>query len=203
MSIDHDHSHGAPREGHSRPDMSEHMIADGARGALIGRRRKLLVILLAALVLTIVGVGAVVFGNSFISPDREMQSLPTASSSEIASNTLAEHESNAERDGPMVKTTGASLDCPVAYVATTGLSPTERGSRELSGLLATQGMAVVPGIVSQVKSQFPEANGAEITNYLLTLYCPVINRNAELSYAQKRTRMLEFSTRMTGKLMDP
>lgn len=203
MRIDQDHSHGAPRDGHSSPDKSEHISADSARGALIGGRRQLLVMLVAVLALTIVGVGAVVFWNRFASSEREMQSSTTASSSETASNTPAEDKADTGGDGPTVKTTATGLDCPVAYVATTGLAPTEKGSQELSGLLAAQGMAVVPDIVSQVKSRFPEANGAEITNYMLTLYCPVINRNAALSDAEKRSRMLEFSTRMTGDLMTP
>jgi hypothetical protein len=60
MSFDQDHSHGAPREGHARPDRSEHITADSARGSLIGGRRQLLVMLVAVLVLSIVAVGAVV-----------------------------------------------------------------------------------------------------------------------------------------------
>jgi hypothetical protein len=59
MSFDQDHSHGAPRESHARPDRSEHITADSARGSLIGGRRQLLVMLIAVLVLTIVGLGIV------------------------------------------------------------------------------------------------------------------------------------------------
>jgi len=42
MSIDPDHSHGAPRVGHARPDRSEHITGDSTRGSLIGGRWQLL-----------------------------------------------------------------------------------------------------------------------------------------------------------------
>lgn len=60
MSIDPNHSHGAPRVGHARPDRSEHITGDSARGSLIGGRFQLLWMLIAALVLTTVGVAIVV-----------------------------------------------------------------------------------------------------------------------------------------------
>lgn len=61
MSIDPDHSHGAPRVAHARSDRSEHITGDSARGSLIGGRWQLLKMLIAALVLTSIGVGIVVF----------------------------------------------------------------------------------------------------------------------------------------------
>lgn len=60
MSSDQDDSHGAPRVSLARPDRSEHITGDSARGSLIGGQRQLLVMLVAVLVLTIVGVGIVV-----------------------------------------------------------------------------------------------------------------------------------------------
>jgi len=63
MSFDQDHSHGAPRVSHARPDRSEHISGDSARGSLIGGRWQLLWMLIAALVLTIIGVEIVVFWN--------------------------------------------------------------------------------------------------------------------------------------------
>ena len=59
MSFDQDHSHGAPRKSHARPDRSEHITSDSARGSLMGGRQQLLVMLVAALILTIIGVGTV------------------------------------------------------------------------------------------------------------------------------------------------
>ena len=61
MSVDQDNSHSAPRFSHARPDRSEHITADSARGSLIGGKKQLLVMLIAALVLIIVGVGNVAF----------------------------------------------------------------------------------------------------------------------------------------------
>ena len=59
MSVDLDNSHSAPRFSHARPDNSEHITADSARGSLIGGKKQLLVMLIAVLVLTIVAVGSI------------------------------------------------------------------------------------------------------------------------------------------------
>ena len=60
MSIDPDRSHGAPRVGHARPDRSEHITGDSARGSLIGGQWQLLWLLIAGLVLTAAGVAIVI-----------------------------------------------------------------------------------------------------------------------------------------------
>ena len=59
MSVDQDNSHSAPRRSHARPDRSEHITTGSARGSSIGGKKQLLVMLIAVLVLTIVGVGSV------------------------------------------------------------------------------------------------------------------------------------------------
>jgi hypothetical protein len=104
-------------------------------------------------------------------------------------------------------TTGvaAALECPVAHPTTTAtaLKETAQDIRENSDLLAAQGGGAVGEIITRLKSRYPKASDAEITNYLVTLYCPVVNQNAATSEAQKSARLEEFSSRVMQELTRP
>ena len=95
-----------------------------------------------------------------------------------------------------------SLECPVAQPATTAsaLQETRQTIDELSGLLAAQGTGVVPEIVAQLRRKYPSAHDAEIANYLVTLYCPVIDRDASLSDSEKADRLGAFSSQVMQTL---
>jgi hypothetical protein len=95
-----------------------------------------------------------------------------------------------------------SLECPVAQPTTTAnaLQETRQTIDEFSGLLAAQGTGVVPEIVSQLRRKYPWAHDAEIANYLVTLYCPVIARDASLSDSEKADRLGAFSSQVMQML---
>jgi len=98
--------------------------------------------------------------------------------------------------------TACALDCPVPQPKTTAsaLQESPQTIEELSALLAAQGTGVVSEIVTQVKRQYPTAQDAEIVNYLVTLYCPVVNQDAALSDAEKADRLSAFSSRVMQTL---
>ena len=98
--------------------------------------------------------------------------------------------------------TACALDCPVPQPKTTAsaLQESPQTIEELSALLAAQGTGVVSEIVTQVKRQYPAAQDAEIVNYLVTLYCPVVNQDAALSDAEKADRLSAFSSRVMQTL---
>jgi hypothetical protein len=98
--------------------------------------------------------------------------------------------------------TACALDCPVPQPKTTAsaLQESQQTIEELSALLAAQGTGVVSEMITQVKRQYPAAQDAEIANYLITLYCPVVNQDAALSDAEKADRLSAFSARVMQAL---
>ena len=95
-----------------------------------------------------------------------------------------------------------ALDCPAPQPATTAstLKESRQSIQEFSDLLAAQGTGVVPEIMTQLRRRYPTAQDAEITNYLVTLYCPVVNRDAALSDAEKAGRLSDFSSQVLQML---
>jgi hypothetical protein len=98
--------------------------------------------------------------------------------------------------------TARALDCPVPQPKTTAsaLQETPQTIEELTALLAAQGTGVVSEIVTSVKRKYPAAQDAEIANYLVTLYCPVVDQNATLSDSEKASRLSAFSSRIMQTL---
>ena len=95
-----------------------------------------------------------------------------------------------------------ALDCPMAQPATTAsaMKETPQDIQTLSNLMAAQGTGVVPEIIAQLKRKYPAVQDAEITNYLVTLYCPVVDKNASLSDAEKSARLGAFSSQVMQSL---
>lgn len=96
-----------------------------------------------------------------------------------------------------------ALECPVPHPTTTAtaIKETEQQIREYATLLAAQGGVAVPKLVGSVKRKYPNASNAEVTNYLVTLYCPALEQNAALSEGEKRARLEAFSSRIMRELV--
>ncbi len=69
--------------------------------------------------------------------------------------------------------------------------------------MAAQGTGVVPEIIAGLRPKYPAAQDAEITNYLVTVYCPVVNQNAALNDAEKAGRLAAFSSQVMQSLAGP
>ncbi len=101
--------------------------------------------------------------------------------------------------------TAGAFECPAPHPMATpsAIKETEPEILEYSNLLAKQGTRVVPEIIAQLKRTHPGIGDADITNFLVTIYCPVVNRNAALGNDQKRKRVMEFSSDVTKRLERP
>ena len=55
----------------------------------------------------------------------------------------------------------------------------------------------VPGIVADLRERHPGVRNAELMNYLVTAYCPVVARLSGLSDAEKRSRVDRFATQVS------
>jgi hypothetical protein len=98
-----------------------------------------------------------------------------------------------------------AFECPAPHptATTNAIGQTEPKIAEYSNLLAKQGARVVPEIIAQLKKKHPGASDAEITNFLVTTYCPVVSRDADLGDDQKRTKIMAFSSEVTKRLERP
>ena len=98
-----------------------------------------------------------------------------------------------------------ALECPLPQPATTAsaLRETKQDIDVLSSLMAAQGTGVVPEIIAGLRRKYPAAQDAEITNYLVTVYCPVVNQNAALNDAEKAGRLAAFSSQVMQSLAGP
>lgn len=91
----------------------------------------------------------------------------------------------------------AALDCPVAQpnAAPGVIRETPAQIDRLANLLGSGDAANrVPDIVRDLRQRYPAAGSAEIVNFLVTAYCPVVNLASGLGDAEKQARLMAFSS---------
>ncbi|OSJ17343.1 hypothetical protein BST63_12055 [Bradyrhizobium canariense] len=95
-------------------------------------------------------------------------------------------------------TPAAALECPVYHPSDTdaAMKETRAQTESFSAMLAARGDRATHSIVKSVRMAHPNASAAEITNFVLTLYCPLVRHNAALSEDQKRARLKAFSAEL-------
>ncbi|MFL5280903.1 MAG: hypothetical protein ACJ8AW_07850 [Rhodopila sp.] len=54
----------------------------------------------------------------------------------------------------------------------------------------------VPLIVNALRSRYPGVSGGEIVNYLITAYCPIINRMPGVSESEKHAKLGVFASQV-------
>jgi hypothetical protein len=88
-----------------------------------------------------------------------------------------------------------ALECPVAHPQ--GGKGVLRESRqtiaEASAKLTEQGSTAAPDLVACLRARHPKATNGEIVNYLVTAYCPVVNRDNAKSEVEKRAQLMQFN----------
>ncbi|MCK1309849.1 MULTISPECIES: hypothetical protein [unclassified Bradyrhizobium] len=95
-------------------------------------------------------------------------------------------------------TPASALECPVYHPSDTdaAIKETRAQTETFEAMLAARGDRATRGIVSSVRMAHPNASAAQITNFVLTLYCPLVRQNAALSVDQKRARLKSFSAEL-------
>ena len=103
------------------------------------------------------------------------------------------------RDSPAL-----ALDCPQAqsHNVRGALKETAQITAAQSGL-AARGSAAIPSLIFQIRKNNPDSTDGEITNYLITAYCPVVNGRQELSEQQKRADLARFEPDPTATSVNP
>jgi hypothetical protein len=88
-----------------------------------------------------------------------------------------------------------ALECPVSHSQSGKgvLQETPQAIAAMSKVLAANAAGAAPDIVAGLKQRHPNASNGEIINYLVTAYCPVVNRQRGQSEATKRAQMAHFN----------
>jgi len=88
-----------------------------------------------------------------------------------------------------------ALECPAPRPAGAPgtIQETPAQISELSQLLASGDLGNrIPVFVNELRSRHPNVPTGELVNYLVTAYCPVVNRLTGLSNGEKQARLSAF-----------
>jgi len=88
-----------------------------------------------------------------------------------------------------------ALECPTPQPAGApdAIQETPAQIRELSQVLASGDSSNrIPVFVHDLRSRHPNAPTGELVNYVVTAYCPVVNRLSGLSNGEKQARLSAF-----------
>ena len=93
-----------------------------------------------------------------------------------------------------------ALECPAPQKLTGPgvLRETQAQINDTATLLATGDVGNrVPMIVADLRKRYPGVENAEVVNYLMAAYCPIVAALSGLSDAEKQARMDRFVSQLT------
>jgi len=94
-----------------------------------------------------------------------------------------------------------ALECPAPHPDARGaLKETPERTATTGTELAEKGADAADRVIADLRARHPTATSSEIMNYLITAYCPVINRQTRISEVQKREKIEAFN-RQIGKIL--
>ena len=104
--------------------------------------------------------------------------------------------------GSALLTPALALECPQPQMQASrgALEEPPKVIAARSGTLTAQGSAAIPVLIFQIRKSNPGSTNAEITNYLITAYCPVVNKRTELTEDQKKQDLARFANQVRGQL---
>ena len=88
-----------------------------------------------------------------------------------------------------------ALECP-SMKAITGESAAQPDLT--AQLSAPDVLAQVPGIYGSLKTQFAGVSNAQLADYLIAAYCPIVKGDASLSEQEKKARVDEFADKVVS-----
>lgn len=92
-----------------------------------------------------------------------------------------------------------SFMCPETHAATTGSALKETPADLASATAALKGPErenAIRVLAGDLKKKYPGADKAEIVNYMLTAYCPLVAAEDGLGADEKKARMDRFSSQV-------
>lgn len=88
----------------------------------------------------------------------------------------------------------SALECPRPNLKSSAdvIGETSVEIVQNSKILAEGGSGAISTMVSQLRQRNPHRSNGAILNYLLTAYCPAVNRMSGVSESQKRAKLKAF-----------
>ena len=104
----------------------------------------------------------------------------------------------------MFASSGAgAMQCPQPQKGSPGgiIPETALTTQDLSALLESGDRANRIGVlIHTLRQNYPNAQNADIVNYLVTAFCPVVNQLSGLGDAEKQARMDTFTQQVAWQL---
>ena len=102
-----------------------------------------------------------------------------------------------------VATAAGALDCPTpqAQAQPGVIQETPDQIAAFSSVFAGGDIdAQVPKAIDALRKRYPNAQSAELVNYLITAYCPTVQKLSSLTDAEKTARVKAFADRVLKTL---
>jgi len=97
----------------------------------------------------------------------------------------------------------SALECPVPQpLARPGVLKETPAEIDNAGGMLSSGDAgqQTQAMITDLRNRYPKVENAEIVNYIITAYCPVIARTVALSEAEKKAKMDQFVRQLMQKI---
>lgn len=107
---------------------------------------------------------------------------------------------------PAEDKTTAAFECPEAKAKTDGSALQETPEQLASAteaLKSPEQENAIRTLATDLKNKYPNADDAEIVNYMLTAYCPLVKAEDGLGDSEKQARMDRFSSQVSEILKTP
>ena len=97
----------------------------------------------------------------------------------------------------------SALECPDPQpLARPGVLKETQAQIEATGKMLSSGDVGqrTQAVIADLRKRYPEAENAELANYIITAYCPVVAGLAQLGEAEKKARMDQFVSQLMQKI---
>jgi len=97
----------------------------------------------------------------------------------------------------------SALECPGPQpLARPGVLQKTPAQIEKTGKMLSSGDVgqQTQAVIADLRKRYPEVESAELANYLITAYCPVVAGLPQLSEAEKKARMDQFVSQLMQKI---
>src|SRR5208337_941153 len=97
----------------------------------------------------------------------------------------------------------SALECPVSQpLAKPGVLQATPAQIEKTGKMLSSGDVgqQTQAVIADLRKRYPEAENAELANYLITAYCPVVAGLPQLGEAERKARLDQFVSQLMQKI---
>jgi len=136
--------------------------------------------------------------------------LPSQAATHSGTWTNTEENMRAARAALIALVAGASLTAPASALECPAPQPVAKPGvlQETPAQVKATGKVLSSGdvgqqtqaIIADLRKRYPQAENAELANYLITAYCPVVAGLPQLGEAEKKARMDQFVSQLMQKI---